>query len=168
MNIFLVLCCLSTGILSIKSINNLADFGFPNAWDGDKFHNFPCPSETVPRWLDGHFMIQVCGSYGDRKGPSGSKVTHMFDAIGAVISLELKNGEVKFSGLCMFFMKTHPIPVIYVYIFPFGIRVHALRPLMWALWLRVMERNNILYAQTRITPHNAIMFVSTEKKTKPY
>lgn len=95
---FRVLYCLSTSLLLVESAQNVAIHGFPEVWDGDKYHHVLCPSQNVPTWLDGYLLAQVGGSYGNQTDGPGSKVTHMFDAIGGVASLAFKNGEVYFSG----------------------------------------------------------------------
>lgn len=74
------------------------ELGFPAGWNGDKFRQELCPSQNIPTWLDGYFMVQTSAAYGKRTDPVGKKLTHMFDGLGAVASIETTNGQVKFSG----------------------------------------------------------------------
>lgn len=94
--------------------------GFPEAWDGDEYRKELCLSRNIPEWLDGYFLIQTSAAYGKRTDPVGKKLVHMFDGLGAVASLELSNGQVKFSGnltlilFTLYFHLIHFIPNIFI------------------------------------------------------
>lgn len=68
--------------------------GFPEAWDGDKYRELYCPSKNIPKWLDGYFLCQLSASYGNSSAPPGQRLNHMIDAIGAVGSFHISNGQV--------------------------------------------------------------------------
>uniref|UniRef100_A0A0N5A412 Carotenoid oxygenase n=1 Tax=Parastrongyloides trichosuri TaxID=131310 RepID=A0A0N5A412_PARTI len=53
---------------------------------------------NIPKFIDGYFLCQLSASYGNQKSPPGQKLTHMIDAIGAVGSFHISNGQVKFSA----------------------------------------------------------------------
>ncbi|KAK6765229.1 hypothetical protein RB195_025242 [Necator americanus] len=72
--------------------------GFPDAWDGDKYRELYCPSKNIPKFLDGFFLCQLSASYGNSSAPPGKKLNHMIDAIGAVASFHIRNGQVVFSS----------------------------------------------------------------------
>uniref|UniRef100_A0A1I7WBB7 PKD_channel domain-containing protein n=1 Tax=Heterorhabditis bacteriophora TaxID=37862 RepID=A0A1I7WBB7_HETBA len=48
--------------------------------------------------LYGYFLCQLSASYGNSSAPSGQKLNHMIDAIGAVGSFHISNGQVLFSS----------------------------------------------------------------------
>ncbi|VDN23805.1 unnamed protein product [Cylicostephanus goldi] len=93
-----------------QSIQNIS-VGFPNAWDGDRFRELYCPSRNIPKFLgkfflllelqyshNGYFLCQLSASYGDINAPPGKKLNHMIDAIGALGSFHISNGQVIFSS----------------------------------------------------------------------
>ncbi|VDM75421.1 unnamed protein product [Strongylus vulgaris] len=80
-----------------QSIKNIS-FGFPSAWDGDKYRELYCPSKNIPKFLDGFFLCQLSASYGDIDAPPGKRLNHMIDAIGAIGSFHISNGQVVFSS----------------------------------------------------------------------
>ncbi|CAJ0949347.1 unnamed protein product, partial [Mesorhabditis belari] len=80
-----------------QSINKV-NLGFPEAWDGDKYRELYCPSKNIPKWLDGYFLCQLSASYGNSSAPPGQRLNHMIDAIGAVGSFHISNGQVIFSA----------------------------------------------------------------------
>ncbi|CAI5454457.1 unnamed protein product [Caenorhabditis angaria] len=77
---------------------NQTHLGFPDSWDGDKYRELYCPSKNIPKWLDGYFLCQLSASYGNSSAPDGEKLSHMIDAIGAVGSFHVSNGQVVFSA----------------------------------------------------------------------
>uniref|UniRef100_A0A0N5BYQ1 Carotenoid oxygenase n=1 Tax=Strongyloides papillosus TaxID=174720 RepID=A0A0N5BYQ1_STREA len=83
--------------MACQSVKNVIN-GFPERWDGDKFNELYCPSKNIPNFIDGYFLCQLSASYGNQKSPPGQKLTHMIDAIGAVGSFHIRNGQVKFSA----------------------------------------------------------------------
>lgn len=92
--LYITICILSVHGQTKKGIQ----VGFPEAWDGDSFQRYLCPSKNIPKWLNGYFLVQSCGSYGKLSEPLGKKNIHMFDGFGAVASLEMYEGYVGFSG----------------------------------------------------------------------
>ncbi|KAI1712705.1 retinal pigment epithelial membrane protein domain-containing protein [Ditylenchus destructor] len=72
--------------------------GFPEAWDGDKYRDLHCPSKDIPKFLDGYFLCQLSASYGNSKAPPGQRLNHMIDAIGAIGSFHISEGQVSFSA----------------------------------------------------------------------
>ncbi|CAJ0569108.1 unnamed protein product, partial [Mesorhabditis spiculigera] len=80
-----------------QSINKV-HLGFPETWDGDKYRELYCPSKNIPKWLDGYFLCQLSASYGNSSAPPGQRLNHMIDAIGAVASFHISNGQVVFSA----------------------------------------------------------------------
>lgn len=72
---------------------------FPEVWDGDKYQKANCPSENIPHWLDGYFVVQTAGSYGKQSDPFGEKLVHFFDGLGAITAFDIANGQVKLSGI---------------------------------------------------------------------
>lgn len=46
-------------------------------------------------FIDGYFLCQFSASYGNLSESPGRKLTHMNDAIGAVGSFQISNGQVK-------------------------------------------------------------------------
>ncbi|VDM59251.1 unnamed protein product [Angiostrongylus costaricensis] len=72
--------------------------GFPDAWHGDKYRELFCPSTNIPKFLDGFFLCQLSASYGDFSAPPGKRLNHMVDAIGAIGSFHISNGQVTFSS----------------------------------------------------------------------
>lgn len=44
--------------------------------------------------LDGYFLCQLSASYGNSSAPPGQKLSHMIDAIGAIGSFHISNGQV--------------------------------------------------------------------------
>ncbi|KAI6235749.1 hypothetical protein M3Y95_00084400 [Aphelenchoides besseyi] len=72
--------------------------GFPEAWDGDKYQELYCPSKNIPKFIDGYFLCQLSAAYGSQNAPPGHKLSHMIDAIGAVGSFHISNGQVVFSA----------------------------------------------------------------------
>uniref|UniRef100_A0AC35U8D3 Carotenoid oxygenase n=1 Tax=Rhabditophanes sp. KR3021 TaxID=114890 RepID=A0AC35U8D3_9BILA len=79
---------------SVKNVH----LGFPERWDGDKYKELYCPAKNIPKFIDGYFLCQLSASYGNQNAPPGQKLTHMIDAIGAVGSFHISNGQVKFSA----------------------------------------------------------------------
>ncbi|VDO60603.1 unnamed protein product [Heligmosomoides polygyrus] len=72
--------------------------GFPDTWNGDKYRELYCPSKNIPKFLDGYFLCQLSASYGNSSAPPGQKLSHMIDAIGAIGSFHISNGQVVFSS----------------------------------------------------------------------
>ncbi|GMR63020.1 hypothetical protein PMAYCL1PPCAC_33215, partial [Pristionchus mayeri] len=72
--------------------------GFPEAWDGDQYKELYCPSKNIPRFLDGFFLCQLSAAYGNSSAPSGHKLSHMIDAIGAVGAFRIRDGQVTFNA----------------------------------------------------------------------
>ncbi|VDL70728.1 unnamed protein product [Nippostrongylus brasiliensis] len=72
--------------------------GFPDAWNGDKYRELYCPSKNIPKFLDGFFLCQLSASYGNSSAQPGRKLNHMIDAIGAIGSFHISNGQVVFSS----------------------------------------------------------------------
>uniref|UniRef100_A0A1I7Z3C5 Carotenoid oxygenase n=1 Tax=Steinernema glaseri TaxID=37863 RepID=A0A1I7Z3C5_9BILA len=77
---------------------NGVQLGFPETWNGDKHNELYCPSKNIPRFLDGYFLCQLSASYGSASAGSGHRLNHMIDAIGAVGSFKISNGQVTFSS----------------------------------------------------------------------
>lgn len=50
-------------------------------------------------FLDGYFLCQLSASYGNLSAPPGQKISHMIDAIGAVGSFHISNGQVRHFGI---------------------------------------------------------------------
>lgn len=44
--------------------------------------------------VDGYFLAQLSASYGNQDDAPGHKLSHMIDAIGAVASFHISNGQV--------------------------------------------------------------------------
>ncbi|CEF60755.1 Carotenoid oxygenase family-containing protein [Strongyloides ratti] len=97
--LFIILCkifiLINISYIKCQSVKNVIN-GFPERWDGDKFNKLYCPSKNIPKFIDGYFLCQLSASYGNPKSPPGQKLTHMIDAIGAVGSFQIKNGQVEF------------------------------------------------------------------------
>ncbi|CAB3400403.1 unnamed protein product [Caenorhabditis bovis] len=83
---------------SLAQSFNRSHLGFPESWDGDKYRELYCPSKNIPKWIDGYFLCQLSASYGNSSAPLGKKLNHMIDAIGAVGSFHISNGQVVFSA----------------------------------------------------------------------
>lgn len=96
----LVFICTFAEIVSVQQ--DFIELAFPPVWNGDQFQKEPCPSQGIPEWLDGYFLVQTAGSYDKQSNPWGQKLIHLFDGIGAITSIELSNGEAKFSGTYIF------------------------------------------------------------------
>ncbi|EGT43206.1 hypothetical protein CAEBREN_11287 [Caenorhabditis brenneri] len=94
-----IIVLLLVGVPTVLSQSfNQTHLGFPEAWDGDKYRELYCPSKNIPKWLDGYFLCQLSASYGNSSAPEGEKLNHMIDAIGAVGSFHVSNGQVVFSA----------------------------------------------------------------------
>ncbi|CAJ0572065.1 unnamed protein product, partial [Mesorhabditis spiculigera] len=91
------LACALIAAVCGQSINKV-HLGFPETWDGDKYRELYCPSKNIPKWLDGYFLCQLSASYGNSSAPPGQRLNHMIDAIGAVASFHISNGQVVFSA----------------------------------------------------------------------
>ncbi|VDO70789.1 unnamed protein product [Haemonchus placei] len=72
--------------------------GFPDTWNGDRYRELYCPSKNIPKFLDGFFLCQLSASYGNSSAAPGRKLNHMIDAIGAIGSFHISNGQVVFSS----------------------------------------------------------------------
>ncbi|KAK0396793.1 hypothetical protein QR680_001859 [Steinernema hermaphroditum] len=94
------LLCLSFLCYSLTAAQsfNGVHVGFPEAWDGDKYNELYCPSKNIPRYLEGYFLCQLSASYGSASAAPGHRLNHMIDAIGAVGSFKISNGQVTFSS----------------------------------------------------------------------
>jgi hypothetical protein len=104
--LLLLLLPLSTICQSVNRVH----VGFPDAWDGDRYHELYCPSKNIPQFLgkincdffinthllvpDGYFLCQLSAAYGNATAASGQKLTHMIDAIGAIGAFHISNGQV--------------------------------------------------------------------------
>ncbi|TMS36412.1 hypothetical protein L596_003581 [Steinernema carpocapsae] len=95
--LFLLSLTLLLPLVFSQSFQNVG-LGFPESWDGDKYSELYCPSTNIPKFLDGYFLCQLSASYGNPAAPPGSRLNHMIDAIGAVGSFKISNGQVTFSS----------------------------------------------------------------------
>lgn len=75
------------------------ELGFPEFWAGDSYRNVSCRVSEIPEWLDGYLVALVNAAYGRPSDPAGSKLTHMFDGLAALASIQFKDGMVRFSGM---------------------------------------------------------------------
>ncbi|XP_070533680.1 beta,beta-carotene 15,15'-dioxygenase-like [Ptychodera flava] len=63
---------------------------------------------SIPKWLNGYFLHQSCGSFGNNSSDPGSKILHIFDCIGSVTSFDFNKGRVDYSHR---FYRTRPFKI---------------------------------------------------------
>lgn len=93
----LVLCCTLAAALDPLLFPYRIEQSFNNA----SCAILPKSSHGVPHWLNGYFVRQACGAFGDQTKPQTqppSKIDHLFDCLGMVATFSLDKGVVQFSN----------------------------------------------------------------------
>uniref|UniRef100_A0A5S6R5N0 BLOC-1-related complex subunit 6 C-terminal helix domain-containing protein n=1 Tax=Trichuris muris TaxID=70415 RepID=A0A5S6R5N0_TRIMR len=99
-------------LLLFKVLVPLADCQLPKSPEQLALYNdtplITCESRSIPKWLKGYFIRQMCGSLG-RTSFGGPLVSHFFDCAGMLGIYRINNGLVHFTSR---FHQTHALKSI--------------------------------------------------------